>query len=284
MKILVVLVTFNGMRWIDRCIASLDKSSLRPDVLMIDNASTDGTADYVEGHFPWVEVVRSRENLGFAEGNNMGLRRFVKGDWDYVYLLNQDAWVMDDTFEMIVKAFGEHPEMAVLSPVQVDANGIPDKNFAARVKPERTAGEVFEVPFVMAAHWMVRKTAVLSVGAFAPVFPIYGNDDNYCDRVRFHGMKVGVVRNAVAVHDRAWRVEPKEKVVARNYYVKSQVVLADPGRNLAAAWGFVIIFTIIKTFKYCSFLPLKYICKLIGRDSRELREVRRVSRQNGAFL
>ena len=89
MKILAIVITYNGIQWIDKCIGSLYSSNLPVDVIVVDNLSTDGTPEYIAQNFPKVELVRSKENLGFAGGNNIGLQKAINENYDYIFLLNQ---------------------------------------------------------------------------------------------------------------------------------------------------------------------------------------------------
>ena len=118
----------------------------------------------------------------------------------------------------------------------------------------------------MAAHWLVPCRVLEKVGVFDLLFPIYGNDDNWCDRARYHGFKVGIVPEAKAVHDRAYREEPKEKVIYRNYYMGSLVRLCDINRPLWERFLFVCLFTVVKAIKYGSILPFKHfgsLCRML---------------------
>ncbi len=72
-KILVIIVTYNAMQWAERCFASLRKSTVKPDMLVVDNGSNDGTQEYIQQHFPEVIFHQSRDNLGFGKANNLGL-------------------------------------------------------------------------------------------------------------------------------------------------------------------------------------------------------------------
>ena len=119
MKVLVIVVTFNGFKWLERCLGSVRASELPADLYVWDNDSTDGSADWVEGHFPEAKLVRSADNLGFAEANNQGMRYALDKGYDYVYLLNQDAWLEPSTLGTLVAASKAHPDFAVLSPLQM---------------------------------------------------------------------------------------------------------------------------------------------------------------------
>ena len=282
MKILVIVVTYNGMKWLERCLGSVRASEMPADLYVWDNDSTDGSADYVQCHFPEARLVRSADNLGFAEANNMGMRHALDKGYDYVYLLNQDAWIEPSTLGTLVAAHQAHPGFAVLSPLQMtDGFESLDKQFEKLlkrwpVKPAMT--EPVAVRRVMAAHWLVSREALEKVGLFSDLFPIYGNDDNWCDRARHHGCKIGIVPDARAVHDRAYREEPKEKIIFRNYYMGSLVRLCDINRPLWERFLFVRLFTLVKAVKYGSILPFKHFRSLV-RMLPDIRKARRLMKE-----
>ena len=270
MKILVIVVTYNGRKWLDRCLGSVRASAVPADLYVWDNDSTDGSPDFVQSHFPEAKLVRSADNLFFAEANNMGLRYALEKGYDYAYLLNQDAWLAPDTLGTLIDVSQAHPEYAVLSPLQMtDGFRELDGQFKKIMKEP--------VRRVMAAHWLVPRKALEKVGLFDKLFPLYGNDDNWCDRARYHGFKIGIVPEAKAVHDRAKREEAKEKVIYRNYYMGSLVRLCDINRPLRERFLFVCIFTLVKAAKYGSILPFKHfgsLCRMLP----EIRHARKAFR------
>ena len=107
--ILIVIVTYNAMRWIDKCLSSVNCSNVQSDIFVVDNCSTDGTPDYIAQHYPDAILIRSPKNLMFGKGNNVGLRYALENGYDYVYLLNQDAWLMPDTLGKLVETHCAHP-------------------------------------------------------------------------------------------------------------------------------------------------------------------------------
>lgn len=117
----------------------------------------------------------------------------------------------------------------------------------------------------MAAHWLVPVGALKTIGPFEEeLFPLYGQDDDWCNRARYHKLKVGVVPDAKAVHDRARRQEPKEKVIRRNYFTGSLIRLCDPNRPLWERFLFVCLFTLVKSVKYGSLLPFRHFRQICG--------------------
>ena len=143
-NILVVIVTYNAMQWAERCFSSLKSSSLRPDVYVVDNGSTDGTQSYIQEHYPEVMFHQSAENLGFGKANNMGLQYALDYNYDYVYLLNQDAWVMEDTFEKLVNLSKQYPDYGILSPFQMNSDLIHiDSGFISSTCSYSSNSEIF---------------------------------------------------------------------------------------------------------------------------------------------
>ncbi len=116
----------------------------------------------------------------------------------------------------------------------------------------------------MAAHWLVPTTAIKEIGLFnEELFPLYGQDDDWCNRARYKGWKIGVVKEARAVHDRANRPESKDRLIERNYRSASLVRLADPNRPRWASFLYVCLYTLVKAIKYRSlnvFRAFRQIC------------------------
>lgn len=259
MKILVVIVTYNGMKWLGKCLGSISGA----DVFVVDNASSDGSADWVAEHRPDAILVRNTENTGFTEANNLGMRYALDNGYDFVYLLNQDAWVMPDTFQKLLEAFEAHPNYGILSPMQLRGDGLArDFQFSKLYLKSSGDGDIRRVSRVMAAHWMVRCDALRRTGLFSDLFPIYGQDDNLCHRMRHEGFLTGIVPQATAIHDRSQREESKEKLIYRNYYMGSLVRLHNPNLPRLAAWAYIVPFTFVKAMKYRSLEPFRYFRKL----------------------
>lgn len=275
MKVLAVIVTYNAMQWVDRCIGSVLASAVKADVLVVDNGSSDGTQSYIREHFPSVTLVESGANIGFGAANNLGFRKSLDEGYDYVYLLNQDAWIFPDTIGTLVESFSSSEGYGILSPFQADASGVtPDRRFAEKAGSLEGVRKVKTVRFIMAAHWMVSARCIARVGGFAPLFSHNGEDDNYCDRARYHGFKVGVCPGARGVHDRASRPLTKADRIRLSTLTGNLARLSDINHPL---WERVVssfFVSVWKCVKYCSFRPLvnwrSATCRL--GEIRSLRE------------
>ena len=287
-KVLVIIVSWNAKKWIRKSLNSVEASSLPADVLLIDNGSTDGTLTLVRKEFPAVRILEMEDNLGFGAANNRGLRIALDEGYPFAYLLNQDAWLEVDTLERLVAA--HKPEWGILSPMQLDARGRRDKNFDKKcgkyIDPALSGYHndslVVEVPFVMAAHWLLSRRAIETVGGFSPAFRQYGEDDNWIDRLHWHSLRCGVVPAARAVHDRAGRRPSREKRMELKC-IATVVKASDPNRN----WTWMKIREVLELvgmgIKNFSRIPWKYIPVLRGRFP-ELARLRAESTKKGAFL
>lgn len=274
MKLLVVIVTYNAMQWAERCFDSLRKSTIVPDIFVVDNGSTDGTQAYIHEHYPEVMFQRSKENLGFGQANNIGLQYAIDNDYDYIYLLNQDAWVMPNTFEKLIETSKKHSEYGILSPFQMNADMLQiDAKFIRNVCSwtsnknifndlyNQTFDEIYPVQGVMAAHWLITKECLRKVGGFSPSFPHYGEDDNFQERARFYGFKIGIVPSLRVVHDRGDRAYSPKDIIYMGY-IYSIIKLSSPYKYNVITIANIVNKNIRLAFKYSSFKPINNIFKV----------------------
>lgn len=285
---LVIIVTWNGMRWLPRCMESVLASTDAADIFIVDNGSTDGTVKWIwDNTSESVKLHVSAGNDGFGAANNVAMRYAIDKGYSYVYLLNQDAYLGPDTISRLKKAF-ESPEghgFGVLSPVQTDASGTRwDAAFKRHCEKALThsSSRITEVGFVMAAHWMIRCDALKDVGGFSPAFQQYGEDDNWLHRLLFHGYRCGVVREASAIHDRASRQLDKEQKMNLKC-ISTVVKISDPTAHLA--WRILRepLELLAMGIIHLSWTPISFIPKLIRSYPRLIR-LRKESKQKGAFL
>ncbi|MCR4859695.1 MAG: glycosyltransferase family 2 protein [Bacteroidales bacterium] len=287
-RVLVIIVTWNARKWIGKCLKSVEKSTLPADVLVVDNGSTDGTVERIRKSFPGTRILETGENLGFGAANNLGLRIALDEAYPFAYLLNQDAWLEKDTLERLVAAHS--PEWGILSPMQLDAHGRRDVRFdrkCGRIVDAALRGYhnerlVVEVPFVMAAHWLLSRRAIETVGGFSPAFTQYGEDDNWIDRLHYHQLLCGVVPAAEAVHDRAGRRMPRDRKMQLKC-IATVVKASDPKRSGKRVRIREVLELVGMGVKNFSSIPWKFIPELIARFP-ELEALREQSRQRGAFL
>lgn len=224
MKIFVIIVTYKGRRWYDACFGSLRESTIPVQVVAVDNTPGNEDAEYITEHYPEAHLIKPEENLGFGRANNLGMRYALDNGCDYVFLLNQDAWVEPDTFERLAAIHQRHTEYGLLGPVQVTAEKtkVLDGVIQFLINPDNcnkqlfgdlmleNVDEVYPVAEINAAAWLLPRKTLEVVGGFDPIFLHYGEDWNYLSRVLYHGLKVGLTPKIHVVHDCNERVQISE--------------------------------------------------------------------------
>lgn len=214
MNIFAIIVTYNGMRWYDRCFDSLRNSEQMVSIVVVDNASTDKTVEYINTNYPEIHLIKSNENLGFAKANNIGIRYAIDNDAEYVFLLNQDAWIENNSIGELLKTFSDNKNVGIASPIHLNGTytgldwgfvNCMDECFVSDAFLKKLK-HYYEVPFVNAAAWLISSECIKKVGGFdTSLFIHYGEDDNYSQRVIYHGYKTIVNTSCTICHDREFR-------------------------------------------------------------------------------
>lgn len=215
MKILAVIVTYNSMQWIKRCLDCVNSSSVAMDALVVDNCSTDETREYIPANYPEVIWRPQDHNLGFGQANNLGMRYAVENAYDYVLLLNQDAYLQSDAIEHMLKV---SDAKSLISPLHLNGDGTRlDTMFRVSMKmtcdvsgmiddlllgDENKIKDSYESAEIAAACWFMPVSIIKSIGGFNPLFFHYSEDNNYYQRMQYHGIKTIVVPKAHVWHDR----------------------------------------------------------------------------------
>ncbi len=233
-QVLAIIVSFNGEELIEACLDSINESAMKCDIMVVDNASADSTRNKLEAYN--INVHYSKHNLGFGRANNIGLARALRAGYRYVLLLNQDARLFPDTIEKLFNSLEADGSADVASPLHLTRDGKTlDQNFSYNIEASGyTPDDIFRfnsgtpvlwpVRFVPAAIWLVRVNAIQVIGGFDPLFPHYGEDTDYCNRLQYHGRAISVCPFGKAVHLReggkavsSTRTTKLIKLVIRDY-------------------------------------------------------------------
>ena len=253
-KVCIIIVSYNFEPWIDKCLPSVFASTLPVTVMVIDNNSSDNTVARIKQDYPQVLLIENNTNLGFGKANNVGLSYALKNNFDYAFLLNQDAWIEKDMLEKLIVASETNPDFGIISPVHLSSDGKSlDHGFANYSKKKtikdlpQTSLQLVELPFVNAAFWLLPIETVKKIGGFSPLFYHYGEDRNYIQRTAFHNYKIGYLPSAFATHDRKNRkVTNKAFMYAEYVYFLSE--LANINYNIFKAIAYSVLAAIKKMF------------------------------------
>ena len=225
-----IVVTHNAAAWIERSLESLVGTGA--EVIVVDNASTDGTPGLVREKFPNARVIE-QENKGFGAGNNAGMR---VASGRYYLLLNPDAWLTEGALEKLVAFADEHPEAAVVGPRLLNPDGSLQRSVRGYPSPWRIATEYFflrklgprthalnaffgeqfdhesvrEAEYLFGACLLVRREAVDEVGGFDEDFFLMSEEVDWCYRFREAGWKVLFYPGAEVFHVVGASLNPRQ--------------------------------------------------------------------------
>ncbi len=207
----VVIVTWNGRAHLDVCLPAISaQEGVEFEVVLVDNGSTDGTAEYVEQQYPWVRIVRLAENRGFAGGNNAGVRAATGR---YVALLNNDTRADRRWIATLRRALDEHSDCALVTsrlvymhdPSILDSagDGLTRWGGAFKHGHGRPASEFLtgrEVFGACGAACMLPRSLFNELGGFDEDFFASHEDVDLSYRVRLRGYRCRYVPEAIVHH------------------------------------------------------------------------------------
>ncbi len=209
------------------------------DTVVVDNASTDGTQDLLSGQYR--ELITYfyplRRNVGFGKAHNFVFNQSYIGAYDYVFLLNQDAAISRPDFEALLHKAETRTEYGLLSPVHYRSEGKLDAAFGRYLRNANpVTNGVREVPFVNAAIWLLRRSVIDAIGFFNPVFPHYGEDENFATRMRIAGYRLGIVTDVTGYHYRNMvAVSQRLDMSPYAFWIVGLLRVVDPGRGVGKA-------------------------------------------------
>jgi len=205
----IVIVTWNGKKYIDECISSLLNQTYKKfEIVLVDNASSDDSVKYIRGNFPQVRVIENNQNLGFGEGVNIGI---AHSRGDLIALLNQDAVADRIWLEVLVQALTESEVTAAAAGKVLfygDEQGI-DKVFCTWTKinpytanPSHFAGDEpsATVDYLPGCAILVKRSIIQDVGLLDTEYFLYFEETDWCARMIRAGYELIYVPDAIVRH------------------------------------------------------------------------------------
>lgn len=263
----IVIATWNGRDLLVDCLASIEREvrgrsgpqRIETETLVVDQASADSTAQVVRERFPWAEVIELPQNVGFAAGNNVGLRR-AKGR--HCVLLNNDTVVLPDALEKCVRHLDAHADVGVVGPQLLNPDGskqnsvhtypnfvteIVPKGLLESIAPWRFPSKRYEhagplsVEAVLGACLFVRREVLEDVGPMPEEYFFFLEETDWCLRIRRAGWKVVHVPDARVIHVHGASSKKRVPAETRIEYHRSLYRFIGTHRGEAALRTFVAI-------------------------------------------
>jgi GT2 family glycosyltransferase len=251
-----VVVSYNTRELLLACLASLRGVTCPLEVVVVDNASADGSADAVRAQFPDARLIAGSENVGFSRANNAGIRAATAA---YVLVLNSDATVTPGAVETMVEVLHRRRDVAIVGPRTLSPDGTiqvsfgPDltpwnewrqRRLVRGVKARRTAAlreanerasSDHEPAWVSGSCFLARRDVLEQVGLFDEGFFLYEEDVDLCLRVRQAGYRVVFTSRAVVLHHLGRSMETASER-AREEYRRSHLRFYEKHNHPLWTW------------------------------------------------
>ena len=247
-----IVVTWNRPKLLRTCLESLRRairaSSLRWELLVVDNGSTAGDAALVEREFPEASLIRSPSNIGFACANNLALKR---SSGRSLLLVNNDVRVSSGMVDELCQYLEWHPEVGIVGPQLILPDGTTQQSWGRFLTPWRACLEALHIgwladrlrgrrrpllpPAPLRVDWvsggcfLIRREVIDRVGDLDPRYFFYSEDMDWCRRARRAGWEVHYLPQAAVLHDHAgtaytdpswyaWMLQEGRRLFLEKYY------------------------------------------------------------------
>lgn len=209
----IIIVNYNGLRFLEDCFKSiLGQTYKNIEIIMVDNGSFDGSVGFTRKNFPQVKVILSKKNLGYAGGNNLGLKK-CKGE--YIMILNNDVYLQEDLVEKLLEAHEKIPHLGAAQPMvklmndkgNLDACGSfwTNTGFNYHYGIYKNANlpiynKAFPVYSLKGVCMLIPRKIIDRVGLFDEDFWCYFEETDFCHRVWLAGFECWYYPEAFLYH------------------------------------------------------------------------------------
>ena len=226
MKLSIIIVNYNTKEYLRQALQSIKQSTdqLDKEVIVVDNASTDDSLNLVKHNFPWVKLIASPQNLGYAAANNLGLKQASS---EYILFLNSDTEILPDTLSIMIDFMDQHKDVGVstcrveLPTGQIDPashRGFPTpwaaltyftgletafpklRLFGQYHQGWQDLSMIHEIDSPAGAFFLTRKQILDAIGSFDDRFFMYAEDLDLALRIKQAGWKVMYVPTTKIIH------------------------------------------------------------------------------------
>jgi len=210
-KVIACIVTWNGEHLLERLLESLEATQWPAlQLVVVDNASSEGTSAMLRDRFPGIEHVRLDENIGYSAAINVGLERALALDADFVWVFNNDVVVDPECLKELIAAMESDPKVGIAGPLMFDhaTRKVTHAGYRINMWTGRMTdlGEPrddahYEVDSAFGCSNLIRKAVLDQIGGFDPGYNVYFDETDFNVRARHAGWKVMVIPSAKVCHE-----------------------------------------------------------------------------------
>ncbi len=241
----VIILNYNGRRWIEACVGALLNTAYDNfRLIVVDNASSDGSIELIRSSYPQVQILVNERNLGFSEGNNVGIREALTKNAEYIALLNPDTKVEPEWLQELIAVGEAEAGAGILGAVQLEYDGsefnswtkAAMRQFLDELKRPESARAWIPVEWVEGACLAVKRRVFEEVGLLDPIYFAFYEEIDLCRRASSCGYKIALVPRSRIRHYRGGSWEANSSIKRERDYRcdRSQFIYAstDPRNSL----------------------------------------------------
>jgi hypothetical protein len=199
----IIIVNYNTAHMIGPCLDSIEKNLDFPlETFVVDNASKDESVTLIKDNYPWVQLLESKQNLGFGKANNLAIQ---KSSGRYIYFLNPDTQVESGIFNIMTTYMDKNPHVGLAGTRLVYPNGQEQDSVQSVYPRHRYAKKKFDqlkgnIAWVLGASMIARNEIIQSIKGFDERFFLYAEDIDICLTIRQQGWEIGYIPDAKVTH------------------------------------------------------------------------------------
>ena len=248
----IILVNYNGANVIINCLQSLQQflRSISYEVIVVDNASSDGSPEAIAATFPQIHLIKQLENRGFGAGNNAGAE-IAQGE--FLFFLNTDTLITSDILPKLLAVMEAHPDVGIIGPKLFNLDGSLQLSVAHEISilgeyKTRKQHAIFKnstnqsqllkefnanqfVDIVIGAALFIRKQLFEELDGFDEAFFMYFEESDLCQRTRDKGWKILYTPDISLIHLGGYSVNKVSNLMALEYR-RSQLYYYQKHRSL----------------------------------------------------
>ena len=235
-RIAIIILNWNGWRDTIECLNSITKVSYpNYQVILVDNHSIDGSVEKIRHYFPNIDIIQNDKNLGFAEGNNVGIREALRTKAEYLFILNNDTILDPFIFSHLLKKVKLNAGRVILSPRVYSYSSPKDISFGgAHWIPEKarfltlhslnnhfvdSESTIYQTDFAMGCAMFFSRNILTHIGFFDSKFFLNWDEVDWCTRARQAGIPIYHIPAAKVWHKGSSTFKNKTKLGTAQYYL-----------------------------------------------------------------
>lgn len=279
-KICTIILNYNCYEKTKKCLDSLLGSSIKTDIIFIDNGSADNSSQRLKEEYSKklpIEFIFTKENLGYPRGVNIGIKKAMSKGYEFVFLLNNDAYILPDTIEKLIEAFEVNEKVMIAGPTIFYYHD-PQKIWQAggrfnwfklgvsiyfknkKINLDGIKSKFLFVDFLSACIWLVKTDLFKKVGLFNEKLFLYYDDLDLCLKTKKLGYQIVYVPHSIAYHDIGDITKTRTKPITLYNLGRSYFIFVKELSNS----NFLLILYAVFLFLF-AYTPFRFWQLIIGK-------------------